>query len=38
MNALDRLAGEPLDDIDEETLARIAALYAERDPVPAGRP
>jgi hypothetical protein len=35
MNDLDRLADEPLDDLDEETLARIAALYAKRDPVPA---
>jgi hypothetical protein len=35
MDAVDRLAGEPLDDFDEETLARIAALYADRDPVPA---
>lgn len=34
MDALDRLAGEPLDDVDEENMARIAATYAQRDPVP----
>lgn len=34
MDPIDRLAAEPLDDADEEILARIAAMYAELDPVP----
>jgi len=34
MDAVDRLADEPLDDADEETLSRLAAEFALRDPVP----
>jgi len=30
----ERLATEPLDDVDDANLARIAAFYAESDPVP----
>lgn len=35
-DALDRLAEEELDDVDERILADIAGLYAELDPVPGG--
>lgn len=33
---LERLAGEPIDAVDERTLRRIAELYTHVDPVPPG--